>query len=162
MRTKSMAVFALLCALALVIGYFETFVSFFWVVPGGKIGLANIITMVVFCLLGTKSALIFGSLRSLLSALLYSGFFAFFYSLAGTVMSVLSMAAAKKLLKRRVSEIGISVIGAVFFNLGQLTVCATVLNSMEIFRYFPALLTVSAIAGSITGYAAQRIIAVFK
>lgn len=161
MHTKSTAFLALMCAAALVIGYFEAFIPAFFAAPGGKIGMANIVTMVVFCLMGTKSALVFGGLRSLLSALLYSGFFAFFYSLAGTVLSVLSMAAAKKILKTRVSEIGLSIIGAVFFNVGQLFVCSAVLNSPEVFRYLPALLTVSAIAGSITGYTAKRIMPIF-
>ncbi len=157
LRTKTTAVFALLCALALVIGYFETFLPAFLVIPGGKIGLANIVTMVVFCLFGTKEALAFGLLRSLLSSVMYSGFFAFFYSCAGTVLSVVSMAAAKKMLNLRVSEIGLSIIGASFFNFGQLAVCAAVLKSIAVFRYFPALLLVSAFAGSLTGYAAKRI-----
>ena len=157
MHTKTTAVFALLCALALVLGYFENLIPAFWVVPGGKIGLANIVTMVVFCLMGAKAALAFGSLRCFLSSVLYSGFFAFFYGFAGTVLSIAAMTAAKRVLRNRVSEIGLSIIGAVFFNLGQLAVCAAVLESLGVFRYFPALLMVSAVAGSLTGYAAKRI-----
>ena len=158
MHTKTTAVFALFCALALVLGYFENLIPVSLVVPGGKIGLANIVTMVVFCLMGAKPALAFGVLRCFLSSVLYSGFFAFFYGSAGTVLSVLSMAAAKMMLRDKVSEIGLSIIGAAFFNLGQLAVCAAVLESLGVFRYFPALLLVSAVAGSLTGYAANRII----
>ena len=68
MHTKSTAVFALFCALALVLGYFENLIPAFLVVPGGKIGLANIVTMVVFCLMGAKPALAFGVLRCFLSS----------------------------------------------------------------------------------------------
>lgn len=157
MRTKKMALFALLCSAALVIGYFENLIPAFSVVPGGKIGLANIVTMMVFCLFSPAEALIFGILRCFLSSVLYSGLFAFLYSCVGTVLSIAAMTAARKVLKQRVSECGLSVIGAVFFNAGQLAVCSAVLESVAVFRYFPALLMVSAFAGSLTGYVAKKI-----
>lgn len=156
MRTKKTAHFALLLALALVLSYFESLIPLFSVIPGGKIGLANIVTMVVFCLFGAWPALWFGLLRCLLSAVLVSGVFAFLYSGAGTVLSVLCMAVGQKLLKDKVSEIGLSILGAVFFNAGQLIVCACVLGSTAIFRYFPTLGIVSSIAGFVTGYIANR------
>lgn len=157
MRTKKTVLYALLCALALVIGYFENLIPAFFVVPGGKIGLANVVTMAVFFLFRPAEALAFGALRSFLSAVLYNGFFAFFYSLVGTFFSVISMAAARKALHKRVSEIGLSIIGAAFYNFGQLALCAAVLESVQVFRYFPALLMLSAFAGAVTGFLAHHI-----
>lgn len=157
LRTKKLALFSLLCALSVVIGYFENLIPAFSVVPGGKIGLANAVTMVVFCFMGPVYALLFGVLRCFLSSVLYSGFFALFYSLAGTFCSVLSMTLAKKVLNDHVSEVGLSVIGAAFFNFGQLAVCAAVLWNVQVFRYFPALLLISPFAGAATGYAANNV-----
>ncbi len=152
MRTKKLTLFSLLLAIALVLGLFESLIPVFSVVPGGKIGLANIVTMTIFCLYSLPEAMVFGMVRSLLTAVLCSGISAFFYSFAGSVLSVLAMWLFRKLLKGRVSEIGLSVLGAVWFNIGQLIVAAIFLGTVQIFRYFPALGIVSAIAGLVTGY----------
>ena len=157
MRTNKITLFALLCAAALVIQYFETMIPVFSVVPGGKLGLANVVTMVVFCTMGVKTALMFGTARCLLTAVLLTGPVACIYSLAGTILSVLSMALAEKLLRTHVSEVGLSIIGAVFFNVGQIVVCSIFLESLLVFRYLPALLAVSSFSGGITGYIAQKI-----
>ncbi len=157
MRTKKLTAFALLCAVALVLGFLESTIPALSVVPGGKIGLANIVTMMVFCLYSLPEALFFGMLRSLLSAVLYSGATAFFYSAAGSCLCVLSMWLFWKILNRHVSEIGLSIIGAVFFNIGQLAVASVVLGSIQIFRYFPALGIISAFAGAVTGYVAKSL-----
>ena len=152
LRTKKLTLFSLLLAIALVLGFFESFIPAFSVVPGGKLGLANIVTMAVFCLFSLPEALLFGIVRSLLTAVLYSGISAFFYSCAGSVLSVLAMWIFRKLLKNSISEIGLSISGAVWFNIGQLTVAAFFLGTVQIFRYFPALGIISAFAGLLTGY----------
>ena len=158
MRTEKLTSLSILCAVALVLGFMESMIPAFAVIPGGKLGLANIVTMVVFCMFSFPETMLFGLLRSLLSAVLYSGFSAFFYSIAGTVFSVLSMFLLKKMLKERVSEVGLSVTGAVFFNVGQLTVASLVLGTIQIFRYFPVMGILSAFAGVITGYIAGGLI----
>lgn len=151
MHTKKLTALSLLCALALVLGFFESYLPVFSVVPGGKIGLANIVTMVVFCLFSLPEAIGFGLFRSLLTSVLFSGFSAFFYSAAGSLFSVLSMWIAHKVLRERVSVIGLSIIGAASFHVGQLTVASFILGSIQIFRYFPVLGILSAFAGLITG-----------
>lgn len=158
MRTKTITTLALFCAAALVLGYFENALPIFSVVPGGKIGLANAVTMVIFYLMGAKTGLLFGVLRCLLSAALYQGFSALAYGLAGTVLSILAMTISSKLLRVRTSPIGISIIGAAFFNVGQLVVCVAVLESGIVFRYLPALLAVSAFSGALTGDIARRML----
>ncbi len=158
MRTKKLTLFSLLLAAALVLGFFESLIPAFAVVPGGKIGLANIVTMTVFCLFSLPEALLFGTVRSLLTAVLYSGISAFFYSCAGSLLSVLAMWIFRKILKNRISEIGLSVLGAVWFNIGQLAVAALVLGTVQIFRYFPALGIVAAVAGLLTGYVTKTLI----
>ena len=152
MRTNKLTLFSLLLATALVLGFFESLIPAFSVAPGGKIGLANVVTMTVFCLFSLPEALLFGIVRSLLTAVLFSGISAFFYSCIGSVLSVLAMWFFRKILKDRVSEIGLSLLGAVWFNVGQLAVAACFLGTVQIFRYFPALGIVSAFSGLLTGY----------
>lgn len=162
MRTKKLTLLALLLATALILGYFENLIPAFIVIPGGKIGFANIVTMTVFCMFSFPEALLFGVVRSLLTAVLYSGISAFFYSAAGTLLSVLSMFLLKKLLKEKVSEIGLSITGAVFFNIGQLAVASFVLGTVQIFRYFPVMGILSCFAGLVTGYIARGLIEYLK
>lgn len=158
LRTKAITTLALMCAAGLVLGYLENALPILSVVPGGKIGLANAVTMLVFCTMGAKTGLLFGALRCLLSAALYQGFSALAYSLAGTIFSVLAMALCQKILQNRTSPIGISIIGAAFFNVGQLAVCAIVIESGVAFYYLPALLAASSVSGAITGDIARRLL----
>ncbi len=158
MRTKTVTMLSLLCATALVLGYIESFVPIFSLLPGGKIGIANTVTMVVFCLFGARTGILFGALRCLLSAVLYQGLSAFFYGFGGTIFAVLFMWIFQKMLNARISPIGLSVVSAAFFNVGQLAVCALVLNGLSVFYYLPALLAVSALSGVVTGAIAKQIL----
>lgn len=156
MRTKKLTLFAILCAAALVLGFLENTVPLFSVVPGGKVGIANSVTMLVFCVFSPLEALGFGLFRALLSACLFSGFTSLWYSAAGAIVSIAFMWGAKKVLKENISEIGTSILGAVGFNIGQLCLAACVLESVQIFRYFPAMGVISALAGLVTGYIAKK------
>ena len=73
MRTKTLSLLSILCALALVIGFFESFIPVMGVIPGGKIGLSNCVTMVVFLWFSLGETLAFGVLRSVLTAVLFGG-----------------------------------------------------------------------------------------
>ncbi len=156
MRTKKLVTFALLCAVALVLGFLENTLSIFSIVPGGKVGLANIITMLVFCAFSPLEALVFGLFRAFLSSILFSGIASFWYSAAGAIVSVFFMWCAKKIWNEKISHIGTSILGAVGFNIGQLFVSACVIESVQIFRYFPVLGVLSAFSGFITGYIAKK------
>lgn len=158
MRTKKLALFSLFCALGTVIAFFENLVPFFNVIPGGKIGLANCVTMVVFSLFSPLETLLFGLLRGLLSSVLFSGIQSFVYSAVGTIFSVIAMTALKKLLKNNITEIGISVTGALFFNIGQILVCSFVVSNVQVFRYLSVLGIISAVSGIVTGYISKMII----
>lgn len=157
MRTKKLTALSLLCAVALVLGFLENTLLVFSVVPGGKIGIANSVTLLVFCAFSPLTALVFGLFRALLSALLLSGFVSFWYSAAGSLVSVFLMWLTKKILGEKVSQIGTSIVGAVGFNIGQLSVAACVLETVQIFRYLPVMSAFSAFAGLITGYIAKKI-----
>ena len=157
MRTKKVALFSLLCAIGLVIGFFENTIPVFNIIPGGKIGLANCVTLVVFSLFSPLDALLFAVLRSFLSSILFSGVQSFFYSAVGSMFSVLAMTASKKALKKNITEIGTSVTGAVFFNIGQILICSIAVSNIQVFRYMSVLGIISAVSGTITGYISKMI-----
>ena len=92
--------------------------------PWAKLGLANIVPLIVIHLLGAPEALAVTFLRTLLGALLLGTFLSptFVLSFAGGILSTLVMAATYRYLYPKATFIGISVIGAISHNVGQLLV----------------------------------------
>ncbi len=147
---------ALMLAISLVLHYAESMIPLFQVMPGGKLGIANIVTMLAFSWYGFQTAFLVGILRCALSSMFSGAVTMFFYSGTGTVFSILAMTLFQWLLPRKVSVIGRSMLGAFAFNLGQVLVCALVLNSFYVFTYLPVLTLFSAFCGLLTGILAQR------
>lgn len=78
-------------AVAMVFSYIESFIRIDIAVPGIKLGLANIVTIVVLCKLGLADAVLVSVLRIFLSSLLFGNFTVMIYSLAGAAVSMLFM-----------------------------------------------------------------------
>lgn len=139
----------MLAAQALILGLIErSLPSPFAFAPGAKLGLGNLISLVaIFCLSPRDSfKVIF--LRLGLSTLLIGGFSTFLYALSGTLLSYFGMLASKQLGPKRVSLIGISTLGGMLHNLGQLLVFAIIARSVAPLNYLPIL----AFSGSLSGF----------
>ena len=146
----------LLISCGLVLHYVESLIPVFQVLPGGKLGLANVVTLLAFSWYGTGFALLVGLLRCFLSALFSGAITMMLYSGAGTVLSILTMAYLKKLFPKQISTVGRSMLGAFFFNVGQTAVCAMVLENVYVFSYLPVLTVLAAVCGLLTGLAAKQ------
>ena len=122
-------------------------------VPGVKLGLANIVTVLAIYLYGLRDGLTVALMRVLLGSLIGGVFLApgFLLGVAGAIMSSLVMAL---LLKRTgcFSMIGISMAGAVAHNIGQLLAASLLLQTGAVIYYLPVLLLTGIPAGIFTGY----------
>ena len=118
--------------------------------PGLKLGLANIATLAVFVLISKKDAAVVLALRVGLTGLLFGSAVSFLFSASGAILSYLSLHLAARLLKR-CSYIGVSVLCAVFHNLGQILAAACLFGSEIILSYLPVLLIAALISGGVTG-----------
>lgn len=144
-RIKKIALFGLLVALALILSYIEILIPIpFWV-PGMKLGLANIVTLIALYKLGIRDAFFIAILRILLVSLLFGNAFSLAYSIAGGLLSLLVMSLMKK--GDRFSIAGVSIAGGVCHNIAQVGVAAVIMSTAELAYYLPVLL----ITGSITG-----------
>jgi heptaprenyl diphosphate synthase len=127
--------------------------------PGVKLGLANIVTLLVLYLYDLRAAMTVAMARVLLGSLLGGTFFApaFFLGLTGAVISTLIMAL---LVKKTTcfSPFGISLSGAVGHNLGQLVMASFLLQNQAIFFYLPILLLGAIPTGLVTGYLLQGLL----
>ena len=146
---RRVALAGLLAALALIFSYVEAIVPFNAGIPGVKLGLANLVPLIIMYRLDARYAFAANMIRVLLAGLLFSGLFAALYSLAGSCLSFLVMFFLKE--TKRFSIIGVSMAGGVFHNLGQLCVAMAAVSGPQLIHYMPVLIISGMIAGIIVG-----------
>ena len=156
MKTPRITELGMLLAVSLVLSYLESVLPAIVTVPGVKIGLANIITMLVLYRWNWKNALLFMTVRVVLSGFLFSGMVGIVYSFAGGLCCIFIMNIARKC--SFFSSLGVSMAGAVAHNAGQILVAASVMENIHILYYFPVLCVSGVIGGFIVGYLSNLII----
>ena len=145
---------ALLTTVALTIFVIELNIPLSVGIPGVKLGLANIVTVIAVFLLGPADAALILYARILLGGIFTGQIMALWYSLAGGTLCFLSMLILRKLVTER-QIWAASAFGAVFHNLGQILVAAAVTGTWAVFWYLPVLMIAGILAGLFTGAAAQ-------
>lgn len=148
-NTKQIAQLGLLTALALIAGYIELLIPVPIGIPGVKLGLANLTILWALYALGPGEALAVNGIRILLSGFLFGNLSMILYSLAGASLSFLCMYLAKK--SGRLSLIGVSILGGVMHNVGQLLVAMLALETGSLIYYGPVLLAAGLITGLLIG-----------
>lgn len=149
---------SILLSLSIVLNIVESFIPIFnGIIPGLKLGLANIVTLFILYVYGLKEALYVGILRIFLVGILRTGLFNtyFMFSLSGCLLSIIMMYLALKLFK--LSIIGISIIGSIFHSIGQVIVCIIILNNAMLY-YLPYLLLFSIPTGIMVGILTKYIL----
>ena len=146
-RTKRMTTLALLAAVSLVLSWLDSLIPVSGMLPGAKLGLANLAVLAGLYLLGPGPGAALALLKILLATALFGNAFSFFYALSGGVLSFLVMV----LLKKRCSMVFVSLMGGMFHNLGQVAVAAAVLETLGLMGYLPVLLLCGMGAGIAIG-----------
>ena len=153
---KTVAHIALLTSLALIFSYVEAIIPYNPAIPGIKLGIANVVTIIALYKFGWKDAACISALRIVLAGLLFNGVFGMLYSLAGALVSFVGMLLLKR--SKLFSIVGVSMAGGVLHNLGQLLVAAALIEDLRIFFYFPVLLFSGIVSGIAIGIAATLIL----
>lgn len=156
LSTRQMVTLSALIAVAMILSYIESLVPAFVAVPGVKVGLSNIATVFALYALGWPYAICVSLVRVFLSALLFGNAVGLIYSLSGAVLALASMILLKKM--DRFSSIGISVIGGVCHNVGQVLAACVVMETAAIAYYIIPLLLSGTIAGVVIGLAAGNLV----
>lgn len=148
---KRAAYLGMFTALGLVLGWLETLIPIYAIAPGMKIGLANLVTLLVLYRFGWKEAAGVSLLRIALSSMLFGTVTMLLYSLAGAVLSLLVMVALKK--TERFSVLGISAAGGVLHNTGQVLVAVVLMENHAILYGLPLLVLSGVLSGLLVGMA---------
>lgn len=150
-KAKQISLCAVLLALALALSYTERFLPLQLLIPlpGVKLGLANIVTLIALALLRERYAWLILVGRCFLGAVFGGGITGLLFSLCGGVLALLAMAIAAN--TSRFSIYGISIFGAAAHNLGQILAAMVLMRSVYVGAYLPYLLLVAIATGWMTG-----------
>ncbi len=153
-ESKKIVITALMVSVGIVLQIVESMFDIF-AVPGGKLGLSNVATLVDIFILGGGNGVLVAFLRSFLGCILYGGVPAMPYSVCGAVFSALCMWGLKSAFYPKLSHVGISVLGAFVHNTAQIAVAVAIFKSTSLLSYLPVLVIIGTIGGAATGYGAK-------
>lgn len=154
-KVKRIALFGMMVALAFTFSYLESLIPFNFGIPGIKLGLANLVVVVALYIMKPGEAFAIALIRVLLAGLTFGNFSSIAYSFFGGVLSFAVMYFAKK---TKLSVIGVSMLGGVFHNIGQLIVAALIMETKRIAYFLPALLVAGVMTGFLIGIISRLII----
>jgi len=157
METRRVTNLALLVSIGLVLSIIESAFPPLLPIPGAKLGLANIATVIALYLFGPAMALEVTIIRTILGGLLRGSVVGLFLSFSGGLVSTLVMIALYLLFKRYLSVIGVSVAGAVTHNVIQLAAAYLLIHQAAIFFYLPYLMLIAVPTGLFVGFASRRV-----
>lgn len=147
----------LMLALALILSYVESLIPFSFGIPGIKLGLPNLIVLLLlYGGRGEREALLVNGLRVILSGFLFSNLYAILYALAGATFSFVSMYVGRRM--KCFSMVGVSVLGGVFHNIGQLLVAMAVVETTAVAYYVPFLLAAGTVTGALLGVVGRTLL----
>lgn len=152
---KKICTLAVSVSLAMILSFVESQIPPLSAVPGIKLGLSNIVGVFLLYTLGIPSAIAVTLIRVLLSALLFGNTVSLVYSLSGAALSLLVMAVAKQL--NLFSIGGVSILGAIFHNVGQVAAAMIIMENAAIAVYLAPLLVSGTVAGLAVGILAALI-----
>ncbi len=152
---KKIAYMGLFAAVAIIFGYIETLIPVFVAIPGVKLGIANLITVMLLYLYTWREAAIVSVVRILVIGFLFGNLFSIIYSLAGAAVSLLVMTLLHKV--KGFSMVGVSIAGGVAHNIGQIIVAIFIVENFSLLYYLPVLLISGAVTGLIIGIVTNQV-----
>ncbi|MGI6081921.1 MAG: Gx transporter family protein [Limnochordia bacterium] len=155
-RCQRTARLGLLLSLAAVLHVIEAQLPSVFFLPGARLGLANLVSVLVICVWGWREGLLVTVLRQVLGGLFTGALLgpSFWFGLVGGMMSVLVMGSLVVAAQGALPTVLVSMAGAVAHNLGQLMVAYAFVRQPAVFAYWPLLLLFALPSGAAVGYLA--------
>ena len=158
MNVKKSVILAFLVAIGILLQLLESFVGVFMIVPGYKIGLANIAGLFALYMYDEKSLIYVSLLRIFLSCLMQGTLFSvsFWLSLSGGILACLAMIVAYK--AKVFSIYGVSILGAAFHNIGQVIAITWIYQQYFMQLFLPILLALSIVSGILIAVVCKKVL----
>jgi len=149
MKAKKVATYGLLIALAFILSYIESLFPIPLPIPGLKLGLANLVVITALYTMGEREAFVLSLVRIVLVGFTFGNPSTMLFGLAGGLLSWLMMVVFKK--TKLFSLVGVSVIGGISHNIGQIIIAIFVVENVDIIYYLPYLLIFGIVTGAVIG-----------
>ena len=149
MKSKKIAYYGLFIALAFIFSYIESLFPIPFPVPGIKLGLANLVVIIAIYGIGVKEAFVLSMVRILLVGFTFRDPSTLIFSFAGGILSWLVMVIFMKL--KLFSMVGVSIIGGIAHNIGQIIVAIIYVNNTSLIYYLPFLMIAGVVSGTLIG-----------
>lgn len=156
-KTKKLALMAMLTAASLIVFVIEAQIPAPVPVPGVKLGLANVITLVAMLLLGRREAGLILLVRIAMGSVFAGGVSGFIFSICGGVLAYAVMCLTVRALPLKMLWV-VSALGAVAHNIGQLIAAVAITKTAALLVYAPVLLASGIVTGVFTGLAAAYLL----
>lgn len=156
MTVKKMTELSLLTAVALILYVVESWLPAPVPIPGVKLGLANIITVVSVYRFKPNEVTALVVVRLFLGSFFAGSMSALLFSGVGALLCLIGMLFLKRVLSERYIPL-CSVLGAILHNIGQILVAIRVMGDVRVLAYLPILLVTGCIAGLFTGLCAKAV-----
>jgi heptaprenyl diphosphate synthase len=152
-RIKKLIFLSEMLALAIVLSIIESLIPIPLPIPA-KIGLANIVTLVVIYLYSPKEGALIALSRVILVTVLTGKYSLFLMSFFGMVISTFVMIILNKFTK--INIVVVSAIASIAHAVGQICGAIIMLGTTGVVAYLPIMLLFSLPAGILTGIIANR------
>lgn len=153
-KTRKLALMAMFTAASLIVFVIEAQIPAPIPVPGVKLGLANVVTLIAMVMLGRREAGLILLVRIAMVSMFTGGVSAFIFSIAGGALAYAVMCLTLKLFPEKLLWV-VSVLGAIAHNLGQLIAAIIITKTSSLMLYAPVLLASAVVTGAFTGIAAM-------
>jgi heptaprenyl diphosphate synthase len=143
-------------ALAFILSYIESLFPVPVPIPGIKLGLANLVVLTALYSMGVKEAFVLSVIRIFLVGFTFGNPSTMLFSLAGGLLSWFLMSLFKY--SRLFSLAGVSIIGGISHNIGQIVMAMFIVENINIIYYLPFLLISGVATGMIIGILGAMIV----
>ncbi len=151
LSSKKIALLGILTALALISYLLEGLLPPLFI-PGAKIGISNVFTLLCICLVSPFSGVVLIIVRTVLASLIAGSISSLIYSFLAGLTATIFMAVVFKLFREKLSLISISIGGAVIHNAVQLLIYFWLTGSEFVISYLPYLVLIGIFSGAIVGF----------
>lgn len=155
---KRLSFLAMMLALSVLFHYIESMIPPLIPITGVKLGLVNLISLLVLYYFSRKEYVYIGALRVLLVGLIATGLLStgFLISVGGFVLSTIATLLLS--IWKKASVYTLSICSAIFHAVGQVAMAAIIYMQIGMMTYLPMVLIPSIIAGFLIGFVAAMVI----
>ncbi len=149
--------FTLFISIAIALSIFDMLIPINLILPGAKLGLSNIILVLLIKHYNLKELIIFQFIKITITTFIVGLFSVYLFSLSGGFLALFVMYGLYKIFKEKISVYTLSMAGAISHNIGQIIFAIFYLKSIELIFYIPFLVLYGSITGFVLGYIILKI-----